>query len=86
MLNQRLAECLDLRLQCKQAHWNVKDPSFIALHELFDAVAGEVDEFADLITERVVQLGGIAARTVGVFVATYTPPTGVCWRVLQVSE
>jgi len=36
LLNQRLADCVDLQTQCKQAHWNVKGPSFIALHKLFD--------------------------------------------------
>lgn len=63
LLNQRLADCVDLETQCKQAHWNVKGPSFIALHELFDKVHEAVDEYADLIAERVVQLGGVAEGT-----------------------
>jgi starvation-inducible DNA-binding protein len=29
LLNQQLADALDLALQAKQAHWNVKGPSFI---------------------------------------------------------
>ncbi len=66
LLNARLADCLDLEADCKQAHWNVKGPSFIALHELFDQIHGAVDEYADLIAERIVQLGGIAEGTVGV--------------------
>lgn len=66
LLNTRLADCIDLEAQSKQAHWNVKGPSFIALHELFDQVHAAVDEYADLIAERVVQLGGIAEGTVGV--------------------
>ena len=33
LLNQNLAEILDLGLQAKQAHWNVKGPHFIGLHE-----------------------------------------------------
>jgi starvation-inducible DNA-binding protein len=63
LLNQRLADCIDLQTQCKQAHWNVKGPSFIALHKLFDDVNEDVEEYVDLIAERVVQLGGIAAGT-----------------------
>jgi starvation-inducible DNA-binding protein len=63
LLNQRLADCVDLETQCKQAHWNVKGPSFIALHELFDKVHAAVDEYSDLIAERVVQLGGVAEGT-----------------------
>ena len=66
LLNQRLADCIDLQTQCKQAHWNVKGPAFIALHKLFDEVNEEVEEYVDLIAERVVQLGGIAEGTVGV--------------------
>jgi starvation-inducible DNA-binding protein len=66
LLNQRLAECIDLQTQCKQAHWNVKGPTFIALHKLFDEINEDVEEYVDLIAERVVQLGGIAEGTVGV--------------------
>jgi starvation-inducible DNA-binding protein len=60
LINQRLADMIDLHLQTKQAHWNVKGPSFIALHELFDDIAGEVDEHADSIAERAIALGGEA--------------------------
>jgi starvation-inducible DNA-binding protein len=63
LLNARLADALDLKLAVKQAHWNVKGPSFIALHELFDAIATRVDGFGDDLAERLVQLGGIAQGT-----------------------
>ena len=63
LLNQALANALDLKLQAKQAHWNIKGPNFISLHELFDKVAGEVDGYADMLAERVVQLGGFAKGT-----------------------
>jgi len=66
LLNARLADCIDLEAQCKQAHWNVKGPTFIALHKLFDEIYGAVEDYADLIAERIVQLGGIAEGTVGV--------------------
>jgi len=65
LLNQRLADCIDLQTQCKQAHWNVKGPSFIGLHKLFDDVNEDVEGYVDLIAERIVQLGGIAEGTVG---------------------
>jgi starvation-inducible DNA-binding protein len=38
LLNERLAEAIDLQLQAKQAHWNVKGPNFAGLHDLFDRV------------------------------------------------
>ncbi len=74
LLNQRLAECIDLQTQCKQAHWNVKGPTFIALHKLFDEVNEEVEDYVDLIAERIVQLGGIAEGTVGAVEGRSTLP------------
>ncbi len=65
LMNQRLADAVDLQLQMKQAHWNVKGPSFIALHQLFDLVDEAVESYVDLIAERIVQLGGVAEGTVG---------------------
>ena len=53
LLNQRLAEAIDLQTQCKQAHWNVKGPSFIGLHKLFDEIYEAAGEYIDLIAERV---------------------------------
>jgi starvation-inducible DNA-binding protein len=64
LMNQRLADAVDLQMQMKQAHWNVKGPSFIGLHELFDKVARSVEGYVDQIAERIVQLGGIAEGTV----------------------
>ena len=64
LLNQQLADALDLGLQAKQAHWNVKGPHFIGLHELFDKVAEELEGFIDEIAERAVELGGTALGTV----------------------
>ncbi len=63
LLQQRLADCIDLVTQAKQAHWNVKGPSFIALHELFDEVYAHAGDSADLIAERIVQLGAVAEGT-----------------------
>ena len=63
LMNQRLASAVDLQTQMKQAHWNVKGPSFIALHELFDKVDEAVESYVDMIAERIVQLGGIAQGT-----------------------
>src|SRR3954451_5384225 len=63
LLNARLADCIDLQTQTKQAHWNVKGPNFIALHELFDKINEEVEDYVDDIAERAVQLGGTAEGT-----------------------
>ena len=63
-LNKSLATTLDLKLQAKQAHWNVKGPQFIALHQLFDEIATAVEGHVDLLAERIMQLDGIADGTV----------------------
>ena len=64
LLAARLADALDLQMQAKQAHWNVKGPQFIALHELFDKLAAEIDAHVDEMAERITALGGIAEGTV----------------------
>ena len=64
LLAARLADAIDLSLQAKQAHWNVRGPHFFSLHELFDKVADETREHADTIAERIAQLGGIAEGTI----------------------
>lgn len=69
LMNQRLADAVDLQMQMKQAHWNVKGPNFIALHELFDKVNEAAASYVDTIAERIVQLGGIAEGTVRVAAA-----------------
>ncbi|HEY2156920.1 MAG TPA: DNA starvation/stationary phase protection protein Dps, partial [Isosphaeraceae bacterium] len=45
-------------------HWNVKGPSFIALHELFDDFYENVTEYVDLTAERITTLGGVAEGTI----------------------
>ena len=69
LMNQRLADAIDLQMQMKQAHWNVKGPQFIGLHELFDKVDEAMESYVDLIAERIVQLGGIAEGTIRVSAA-----------------
>src|SRR6266478_4170559 len=63
LLQERLSDAVDLVTHAKQAHWNVKGPSFIALHELFDELVDAVLEHADELAERAVELGGTAFGT-----------------------
>ncbi len=62
-LNQTLASTLDLKTQVKQAHWNVKGMDFYQLHELFDELASELEEYIDMVAERITALGGVAFGT-----------------------
>lgn len=63
LLNARLADAVDLKLAVKHAHWNVKGPRFIALHELFDQIASSLDGPTDELAERITTLGGTADGT-----------------------
>lgn len=73
-LNVALATTIDLQLQVKQAHWNIKGPQFFARHELFDAVAERLRETADVIAERAATLGGYAQGTVRLSASHSTIP------------
>jgi starvation-inducible DNA-binding protein len=70
LLNQHLADSIDLYSQTKQAHWNVKSPQFFQLHELFDKLAEEVEDQVDTLAERATSLGGIAGGTARMAAAT----------------
>ncbi|MFI4868076.1 MAG: DNA starvation/stationary phase protection protein Dps [Steroidobacterales bacterium] len=61
LLNARLADALDLESASKQAHWNVKGPHFIALHQLFDQVHASIEQHVDVIAERITALGTVQA-------------------------
>jgi starvation-inducible DNA-binding protein len=66
LLNKHLAAAIDLHAQLKQAHWNVRGPGFIAIHELFDKISVEAENYSDLLAERAGGLGGTAHGTIQV--------------------
>src|SRR3977135_2729172 len=83
VLNENLAAAVDLALATKQAHWNLKGPQFIAVHEMLDGVRNDLDDHIDTLAERAVQLGGTAlgslqAVSTGTKLKPYT--TGIYTR------
>ena len=60
LCNDRLADAVDLQLQCKHAFWNTTS---LDLRELFDQINKSVGVYADRIAERVVEIGGVANST-----------------------
>lgn len=63
MLNEMLANSVDLYSHAKQAHWNVRGPQFERIHELFDSVSQKALEAADEFAERAGQLGSSVSGT-----------------------
>lgn len=74
LLNDRLADGLDLHSQIKVAHWNLKGPQFPSLHPLFETFAVGLAAFNDALAERAVTLGGRAYGTVRHVAAASTLP------------
>ena len=74
ILAKTLATTLDLKTQIKQAHWNVKGLDFYQLHLLFDELGGEIEEYVDLVAERITALGGTPLGTARVAAANSVLP------------
>ncbi|QDV32930.1 DNA starvation/stationary phase protection protein Dps [Tautonia plasticadhaerens] len=74
LLNQHVADALDLYTQVKQVHWNVKGRHFLSIHELTDAFSGEIIAFIDELGERVTALGGYVTGTVRMAAESTTLP------------
>ncbi len=73
-LQERLADAVVLQTHARQAHWNVRGPAFIALHELFDRVAALAVAQADALAERIGALAGRAQGTAQAAVRATTLP------------
>ncbi|MFN4242359.1 MAG: DNA starvation/stationary phase protection protein Dps [Tepidisphaerales bacterium] len=74
LLQRRLVDLIDLQAHARQAHWNVKGPTFIMLHELFGTIVDGLDEPVDDVAERIVQLGGTPSGTAQTVAKTSSLP------------
>lgn len=64
LLQANLADGIDLVYQLKQAHWTLRGPNFIGMHELLDTLHEQIEDKVDLKAERIAVLGGQAEGTV----------------------
>jgi starvation-inducible DNA-binding protein len=60
VMNETLTWTADLRCQVKQALWHTKGKAPAAHHTLFREMALELDDYADLLADRIAVLGGTA--------------------------
>lgn len=63
LLDARLSDLVVLATHMKQAHWHVRGANFIGVHELLDRIADDVREYADMVAERAMMLGGTVHGT-----------------------
>lgn len=76
-LNLHLSAALDLHAQLKQAHWNVRGKGFFGVHSLLDSIAAKVEDYSDMIAERIGFMDQTAQGTLAVaaersFLVPYT--------------
>ena len=84
LLAARLADSIDLALIAKQAHWNIKGPQFIAVHEMLDDLRADMDAYVDTIAERMSALGASPHGTVqAVAEKTSLPPYATDLRRIE---
>lgn len=65
MLQSLVGLTTTIALRSREAHWNVKGPSFGPLHELFGDFYDFANDWVDTLAERIVQQGGVAAALNG---------------------
>ena len=57
LLQGALVDLIDLALQAKQAHWNLKGPNFRAVHLQLDEIIDQVRIGSDEVAERLATIG-----------------------------
>ncbi|KAA2212291.1 DNA starvation/stationary phase protection protein Dps [Teichococcus oryzae] len=63
VLNGTLVDALDLTNAVRMAHWTMRGPNFIGLHEMLETFYNELFATTDDVAERLVQLGGTPSGT-----------------------
>ncbi len=69
-LQATVVELLELFHDSKQSHWNLRGPIYLSLHEKLQENADEYRKYADIMAERVLQVGNPIDGRVPVVAAT----------------
>jgi starvation-inducible DNA-binding protein len=64
LLNKQMADTLDLRSQARQSYFNARGPYLEELRSLFDGLARDLRQVANVIAQRINDAGGYAIITV----------------------
>ncbi|WP_420393200.1 DNA starvation/stationary phase protection protein Dps [Acuticoccus sp.] len=66
LLQSHVSDGIDLFSHVRQAHWTLRGPNFIGLHELLETIYEQVKDQTDLLAERLQLLGGHTEGTIDV--------------------
>ena len=72
LLNTQVANWALLYIKIHQYHWYVKGPHFYTLHQKFEELYKEADQYMDEIAERILALGGSPVSTTKELLASAT--------------
>jgi starvation-inducible DNA-binding protein len=83
-MNATLVILIDIAAAVKQAHWTIRGPNFISIHELLDELRSRLDDHVDTLAERIVALRGVPTGALQEVVeATVLPPYGIARTSVQ---
>ncbi|MGX4687582.1 Dps family protein [Vagococcus sp. JNUCC 83] len=67
-LNQLVADLSQFSVVIHQTHWYMRGPEFLSLHPLMDEFMDEINDQLDVISERLITLGGSPYSTLQEFI------------------
>ncbi|KRN88486.1 Dps family protein [Ligilactobacillus ceti] len=65
VLNQLVADLSQMSMVIHQTHWYMRGANFLKLHPLMDDFMDEINDELDVISERLITLGGSPFSTLG---------------------